>query len=68
MGRVERLGRVLPGHGPVEAVAPARPRRRDERLDDEEADREDARRERARRPPPPPAPPADATPHVDVRV
>jgi hypothetical protein len=68
MGRIERLGRVLPGQAPVPAVAPARPRRRDERLDDEEADREDARRERGRHPAGPPPEPPPSTPHVDVRA
>ncbi|MCW3016185.1 MAG: hypothetical protein JWO02_3277 [Solirubrobacterales bacterium] len=68
MGRVQRLGRVLGGNGPVAAVGPVRPRRRDEHLDDEEADREDARRERARRPAAAPAPASPPATHVDVRV
>ncbi len=50
MGRIERLGRVLPGDGPVVPVAGVRPKRRDERQDEEEADREQARREHARNP------------------
>ncbi|UTI64694.1 hypothetical protein NBH00_00450 [Paraconexibacter antarcticus] len=68
MGRIERLGRVLPGDGPVVPVARVRPRSRADRRDDEEADREDARRERARHPPAGPAPPPDPSPHVDIRA
>jgi hypothetical protein len=72
MGRIERLGRILPGDGPVVPVTPVRLKRRDERQDDEEADREEARREHARH-----AlegdghdagPSADGVVHVDVRA
>lgn len=68
MGRVERLGRILPGNGPVVPVTPTRTRTRADRRDDEEADREDARREHARHPPAAPAPLPDASPHVDIQA
>ncbi|WP_354699822.1 hypothetical protein DSM112329_00080 [Paraconexibacter sp. AEG42_29] len=67
--RIERIGRALPGNGPVVPVAAVRPRSRAERQDDEEADREDARRERARgagETPQAPRPPLG--PHVDIRA
>lgn len=69
MGRIERLGRILPGDGPVVPVAPVRLRRRDERQDDAEADREAARREHARHgEPDDPAVLPEGVAHVDVRV
>lgn len=72
MGRVERLGRILPGQGPVIPVTPVRARERFERLDDEEADREEARREHARHPDPDErraGPPGEGPGlHVDVRA
>lgn len=68
MGRVERLGRVLPGSGPVSPVVPAHARTRADRKDDEEADREDARREHARRRPAREPVLPDPGPHVDIRA
>jgi hypothetical protein len=67
MGRIERLGRILPGDGPVVPVARVRLKRRDERQDDAEADREDARREHAHHAQDDAAPAAPSV-HVDVRV